>query len=102
MSGEMTLEAVNTSDSLSCEQLRRNRAMGNKQSQTLISNDTGWSDDALFVAALDSPAFLLFDAEMDEALGSLVSRWAPHAAPNAQLLRRSFKFPSAKPASKPK
>ncbi|MEX2138841.1 MAG: hypothetical protein WD894_06240 [Pirellulales bacterium] len=76
--------------------------MGNKQSQTLISNHTGWSDDALFVAALESPTFLLFDAEMDEALHSLVARWAPHAAPNAQLLRRSFKFPSAKPAGKPK
>ena len=76
--------------------------MGNKPLPTLSNVHTGWSDDALFVAALDSPAFLLFDAEMDEALGSLVSRWAPQAAPNAQLLRRSFKFPSAKPASKPK
>jgi hypothetical protein len=75
--------------------------MDNKESQTLIGNHTGWSDDALFVAALESPAFLLFEAEMDEALGLLVSRWAPHAAPNAQLLRRSFKFPSAKPAGKP-
>ena len=102
MSGEMTLGTFTTGESLSCEQLRRNRAMGHKQSQSLESIHTGWSDDALFVAALESPAFLLFDAEIDEALGSLVTRWAPHAAPNAQLLRRSFKFPSAKPAGKPK
>jgi hypothetical protein len=76
--------------------------MGNNQSQSLTRVHTGWSDDDLFVAALESPAFLLFDAEMDEALGSLLKRWSPQAAPNAQVLRRSFKFPSAKPAAKPK
>lgn len=102
MSGEMTLVAEQGHDSHSCEQLSRNRTMGNFQSQSLVNDHTGWSDDALFAAAIDSPAFLLFDSEMDEALGSLVARWAPQAAPNAQLLRRSFKFPSAKPAVKPK
>jgi hypothetical protein len=76
--------------------------MGNQQTPSMTSVHTGWSDDALFVAAVESPAFLLFDAEMDEALDSLVGRWAPHAAPNAQVHRRSFKFPSAKPVSKPK
>ena len=102
MSGEMTLGNANTNESLSYGQPRRNRTMGNNQSQSLTRDHTGWSDDDLFVAALQSRAFLLFDAEIDEALGSLVKRWAPRAAPNAQVIRRSFKFPSAKPASKPK
>ncbi len=101
MSGEMTLGALLTSKSLSCELPRRNRVMGNQQTPSMTSVHTGWSDDALFVAAIESPAFLLFDAEMDEALTSLVARWAPQAAPNAQVVRRSFKFPSAKPV-KPK
>ena len=76
--------------------------MGHNQIESLKDVHTGWSDDELFVASLESPAFMLFDAEIDEALGRLIKRWAPHAAPNAQLLRRSFKFPSAKPVNKPK
>ena len=76
--------------------------MSHNDTQSRNDTHTGWSDDELFVAAMDSPAFVLFDAEIDEALDALIKRWAPHAAPNAQLLRRSFKFPSAKPVNKPK
>jgi hypothetical protein len=76
--------------------------MGKNTTRPIKETHTGWSDDELFAAAMDSPAFLLFDAEIDQALNTLIARWLPHAAPNAQLLRRSFKFPSAKPASKPK
>ena len=76
--------------------------MGHNHTQIRKDNHTGWSDDDLFAAAMESPAFVLFDAEIDEAIDALIKRWAPHAAPNAQLLRRSFKFPSAKPVNKPK
>lgn len=76
--------------------------MSHNDTQSRNDTHTGWSDDELFVAALESPAFMVFDAEIDEALEALIKRWAPHAAPNAQLLRRSFKFPSAKPVNKPK
>ena len=76
--------------------------MGHNHTQLRKDNHTGWSDDDLFVTAMESPAFLLFDAEIDEAIEALIKRWAPHAAPNAQLLRRSFKFPSAKPVNKPR
>lgn len=76
--------------------------MGKNPTPTLNDEHTGWSDDALFAAALESPAFAAFDAEMDEALETLAARWVSHAAPNAQVLRRSFKFPSAKPVNKPK
>jgi hypothetical protein len=76
--------------------------MAKNTTPPLKETHTGWSDDELFAAAIDSPAFVMFDAEMDEALNALIARWLPHAAPNAQLLRRSFKFPSAKPVNKPK
>lgn len=76
--------------------------MGKNITPALKETHTGWSDDELFAAAMDSAAFVLFDAEIDEALNRLIARWLPHAAPNAQMLRRSFKFPSAKPVNRPK
>ena len=76
--------------------------MGKNITPPLTESHTGWTDDDLFAAAMESQAFALFDAEMDEALDSLVARWSHHAAPNAQMLRRSFKFPSAKPVNKPR
>jgi hypothetical protein len=76
--------------------------MGNKHSQPLKESHTGWSDDGDFVAVLESAAFALFDASMDHAISRFIAQWAPKAAPNAQALRRSFKFPNAKPVKKPK
>ena len=76
--------------------------MSHNDTQSRSDTHTGWSDDELFVAAMESPAFVLFDGEIDEALDALIKRWAPQAAPNAQLLRRSSKFPSAKPVKKPR
>jgi hypothetical protein len=102
MSGEMTLGTATDRDSPACHADRRDRTMGHNHTQTRTDIHTGWSDDELIVAALESPAFVLFDAEIDEAIEALIKRWAPHAAPNAQLLRRSFKFPSAKPVNKPR
>ena len=58
MSGEMTLGALTTSESLSCEQPRRNRVMGKKQTPLMTSVHTGWSDDALFVEAVESPVIV--------------------------------------------
>jgi hypothetical protein len=69
---------------------------------SLTDEHTGWSDDELFVAALQSPEFAVFEKEIDEALDSLVSLWSHKAAPNAQVIRRTFKFPSANPVNKPK
>ena len=76
--------------------------MGNKQSPSLKETHTGWSDDDDFVAVLDSAAFAVFDASMNFAIAQLIAQWSPHAAPNAQAIRRSFKFPNAKPVNKPK
>jgi hypothetical protein len=102
MSGVITLEALNEEHSpVSDEPTRRNRAM-TQNHPSLKDEHTGWSDDELFVAALHSPAFVIFDCEIDEALGSLIRRWSVHAAPNAQGVRRPSKFPSAKPVNKPK
>jgi hypothetical protein len=102
MSGEMTLREVHDAAANVPQKPRRNRAMGNNESTLLTQDNTGWNDDEVFVAALDSSAFLAFDAQMDEAIDCLVARWAGSAAPNARVHRRSSKFPSAKPASKPK
>jgi hypothetical protein len=102
MSGEMTLGTASHPQSPDYDKARRRRTMSHNDIQTRTDTHTGWSDDELFVAAMESPAFVLFDAEIDEALDALITRWAPHAAPNAQLLRRSFKFPSAKPVNKPR
>jgi hypothetical protein len=76
--------------------------MGNNTTSPIKESHTGWSDDELFSAAIESAAFRRFDTEIDAALDALVARWSKHAAPNAQFLRRSFKFPSAKPVNKPK
>lgn len=102
MSGEMTLREVHDAAASVLQKPRRSRAMGTNESALLRKDDTGWNDDEVFVAALESPAFMAFDAEMDEAIDCLVARWAGSAAPNARVHRRSSKFPSAKPASKPK
>lgn len=61
---------------------------------------TGWSDDKVFVDLLESPSFYAFDQAIDEALDRLTNRWTHWAAPNASAIRRTVKFPSAKPVSK--
>jgi hypothetical protein len=102
MSGEMTLGTTTHPQSTDYDKDRRRKTMSHNDTQSRSDTHTGWSDDELFVATMESAAFLLFDAEIDEALDALITRWAPQAAPNAQLLRRSFKFPSAKPVNKPR
>jgi hypothetical protein len=102
MSGEMTLGTATHCQLPDYDKDRRRRTMSHNNIQSRNDTHTGWSDDELFVAAMESPAFVVFDAEIDEALEALITRWVSHAAPNAQLLRRSFKFPSAKPVNKPR
>ncbi len=68
----------------------------------LDERHTGWGGDQLFAAALESPAFVRFDAAMDDALSILSARWNHCAAPNATTIRRTFKFPSPAPVKKPR
>jgi hypothetical protein len=77
------------------------RTMSQEQIQREASH-TGWGDDQLFAAALESPAFVRFDAAMDDALSILSARWNHFAAPSATAIRRTFKFPSPAPLKKPR
>jgi hypothetical protein len=81
------------------------RQMSRTMSQEKLQREaghTGWGDDQLFAAALESPAFVRFDAAMDDALDILSARWNHFAAPSANAVRRTFKFPSPAPLKKPR
>src|SRR6188508_3787024 len=74
MSGEMTLSTATHRVSPDYDKDKRRLAMSHNDTQFRTDTHTGWSDDELFVAAMESPAFVLFDAEIDEALDALIKR----------------------------